>query len=127
MTDLPITSDLTALAILGLILLSVPVSLRRRKLSISRGDGGDETLGRRIRAQGNYIEYVPIALIAFGLAEAGGSTAPTLCWIAAAFIAGRVLHVWGMWAGILPPRAIGMLITWLSLLAIGGALVCNYY
>ncbi len=127
MTNLPITSELTALALLGLVLLSLPVSLRRRKLSVSRGDGGDETLGRRIRAQANYVEYVPIALIGFGLAEAGGSTAPTLCWIAVALIAGRVLHVWGMLAGILPPRALGMLITWLTLLVIGGALVCSYY
>lgn len=127
MTALPITSILTAIAILGLIVLSFPVTLRRRKLSVSMGDGGDDILGKRMRTQGNYIEYVPIALIALGLAEAGGSSAQTLWIMGGVMIAGRVLHAYGMLAGKLPPRAVGMVATWLTLLALAGALVCRAY
>lgn len=124
MTAFPITTELTAVLAVALVALSLPVSLRRRKLSISAGDGGDETLRRLIRAQGNFIEYVPLTLIAIGLAEAGGIQ-PTVLWsLGGAALAGRLLHAVGMLGGSLPPRAIGMLITYLTLLAAAGALVC---
>ena len=127
MTALPITSILTAVAAVALVVLSLPVSLRRRKLTISAGDGGDETLRRLIRAQGNYIEYVPLTLIAIGLAEAGGST-PTVVWgLGIAAGAARLLHAVGMLGGTLPPRALGTLLTHLTLLAAAGALLCSAY
>ena len=39
---------------------SVQTSLRRAKLNTAFGDAGDETLRRRIRAHGNFIEYAPL-------------------------------------------------------------------
>ena len=105
MTAFPVTALLTALAAVALVALSLPVSLRRRKMAISAGDGGDETLRRLIRTQGNFIEYVPLTLIAIGLAEAGG-IGPELLWsLGGAAVAGRLLHAVGMLRGSLPPRA----------------------
>lgn len=124
MTAFPITTILTAVFAVALVALSLPVSLRRRKMAISAGDGGDETLRRLIRAQGNFIEYVPLTLIAIGLAEAGGIQ-PAILWsLGAAALAGRVLHAAGLLGGSLAPRAIGMLVTYLTLLAVAVALVC---
>jgi uncharacterized membrane protein YecN with MAPEG domain len=123
MTAFPITSVLTAVAAIALVLLSLPVSLRRRKLAISAGDGGDETLRRLIRTQGNFIEYVPLTLIAIGLAEAAGVQASVLWGLGGAAVAGRVLHAIGMLGGTLPPRALGMILTYLMLLAAGAVLL----
>ncbi|MEX0408967.1 hypothetical protein ABGN05_25330 [Aquibium sp. LZ166] len=55
---LPVTSAVAALAAVALVLLSVRVSLRRMAVGTRIGTGDDETLLRRIRAQGNFIEYV---------------------------------------------------------------------
>ena len=35
----------------------------RVKFKIDDGDGGNEEMRQRIRAQANFVEYVPIALI----------------------------------------------------------------
>lgn len=123
MTAFPITSLLTALAVIALVLLSLPVSLRRRKMAISAGDGGDETLRRLVRTHGNFIEYVPLTLIAIGLAEAAGVQASVLWGLGGAAVAGRVLHAAGMLGGTLAPRALGMIVTYLTLLAAGGVLL----
>lgn len=124
MTAFPVTTILTAIFAFALVALSLPVSLRRRKLAISAGDGGDETLRRLIRTQGNFTEYVPLTLIAIGLAEASGIQPVVLWSLGAAAVGGRLLHAVGMLGGTLAPRAIGMLLTYLMLLAAGVALVC---
>ena len=36
------------------------------------GEGGDAALQRRVRAQGNFTEYVPMALLVIGAVEAAG-------------------------------------------------------
>lgn len=108
---LPITSFLTGVLALLMTALSVQVSLRRRHLRVSVSDGGDETLRRRIRAHGNFVEYVPTALIAVGLVEFTGGTRWFVIGLAAAFLLSRVLHAAGMLYGSTPAlRASGMLI-----------------
>ncbi|HYG25408.1 MAG TPA: MAPEG family protein [Caulobacteraceae bacterium] len=119
MTALPITTILTALAVFALIALSLPVSLRRRKTAIAAGDGGDEALRRLIRAHGNFVEYVPMILIAIGLAEAGGAEPAVLWTLGALAGVGRLLHALGMLSDSLPPKAIGMVLTLLALLGAG--------
>ena len=52
-----------ALSTFILIKLSINVILERRKNKVSFGDDGNRALMRRIRAQGNFIEYTPIFLI----------------------------------------------------------------
>ena len=52
-----------ALSCLILSKLSMNVIKLRRQGKISFGDDGDRVLMRRIRAQGNFIEYTPIFLL----------------------------------------------------------------
>ncbi len=70
---LPVTSLVASLAAIALIVLSISVSLRRMKVDTRIGFGSDEILMRRIRAQGNFTEYVPLVLILLGLAEYRGA------------------------------------------------------
>jgi uncharacterized protein len=123
MTVLPVTSVLCALAALGLVALSVPITLRRFRERIPVGFGRDQVLHARIRAQANYVEYVPLALLTLGFAEAYGSPRGVLIGCAGALVLGRVLHATGMWRSLsVPLRASGMLLTWGALIASGAAL-----
>ena len=123
MVVLPITSTLCALSAVGLVALSVPITLRRFRERIPVGYGRDQVLHARIRAQANFVEYVPLALLALGLAEAAGAPTGWLVVCASALAVGRVLHAAGMWRGLsVPLRATGMLLTWGALLGTGLAI-----
>jgi uncharacterized protein len=84
---------------------------------ILHGDGGNGLLHRRMRAQSNFTEYTPIALVlilALDLAQQDG-------WLlgltALAFMLGRVLHAIGMDAETAArPRMVGMMLTFPLLL-----------
>lgn len=123
METLPVTSLLTGAAALFLVLLSFPIANHRRKNQLSTGDGGDEAFSRRIRAQGNFIEYAPIAIIAIGLLEMNGFPQIWVCGFAAALAAGRGLHAIGLIWNVIPARMFGMILTFAALLLSGGALV----
>jgi uncharacterized protein len=110
--SLPVTSILAALFALLMVPLSLNVSMRRIQLGgISLGDGDDETLRRRIRAHGNFIEYIPTGLIVIGLVELAGANRLQVAALAAAFFISRVLHALGMLYSQTPSlRAFSMLI-----------------
>ena len=72
MSFLPVTSFWIAVFAIALFVLSFPIALHRKRSRSSLGDGGDAGLQRRIRAQGNFTEYVPIALLVIGAVEASG-------------------------------------------------------
>jgi uncharacterized membrane protein YecN with MAPEG domain len=63
-----ITAGILALL---LLFLSACVIAGRVKFKIDLGDGGNETMRRRMRAQANFVEYVPMALILIMLVELG--------------------------------------------------------
>ncbi|MBW4331949.1 MAPEG family protein [Stakelama sp. CBK3Z-3] len=90
----------------------------RRAHGIYVGDGGNDVLARRMRSQANFVEYAPFVLILIALIEyVSGSS--VLLWIAAAaFIAARIAHPFGM-DGWIPGRMAGTLVTFLLLLALG--------
>lgn len=113
---LPITSLVAATAAIALIPLSISVSFQRVKTGVRVGFGDDAALMRRIRAQGNFAEYVPLALIVLGLAEYRGASALLLWTIAGLLIAGRCLHFIGIMTGKSAIRAPGMLGTYGALL-----------
>ncbi|KHK50955.1 hypothetical protein PI87_21995 [Ralstonia sp. A12] len=114
---LPITSTVAALAAGGLIALSLPVSLRRMTVKQAIGIGDDPVLLRRIRAQGNFIEYVPIGLILLALAELRGAPQSLILATAGPMVIGRIAHAIGMLRGVNPMRRMGMMATFVSLLA----------
>jgi uncharacterized protein len=117
---LPVTATLAGLFSLMAVGLSVPISLRRRHLKVAFGDAGDETLRRRIRAFGNFIEYAPFAVILVWLVEYQQGTTPFVRVLAGAMLAGRLFHAWGMlYAATSAPRALGMTLQHLAFLAAG--------
>ena len=117
---LPITTMLASVAAVALVALSLSVSFARMKAGVDIGTNDDKRLLRSIRAQGNFIEYVPLAVILCGLAEYRGAGSAWVWTIAGLLILGRAAHAAGMLSGVLPLRALGMLGTYGSLL-IGAA------
>ena len=62
---------LIAAGLLGFLLffLGAYVVAGRVKFKIDNGDGGSAAMRQRIRAQANFVEYVPLALILLLLAD----------------------------------------------------------
>ncbi|WP_420970462.1 MAPEG family protein [Bradyrhizobium sp. B120] len=125
MTTLPITSIFAAVFAVSLVALSLPVSLRRAKVGEMVGDGADEALRRRIRAQGNFVEYVPLGIVSLGLVEAHAVPVWIVVAIGATLASGRLLHAIGMLRGSAPIRGFGMLLTYAALLVAAGRLVMD--
>ena len=109
-----------ALTCLILSKLSMNVIKLRRQGKISFGDDGDRVLMRRIRAQGNFIEYTPIFLLSLIAIE----------WLAienipyyflyinivgSLFIIGRILHALSLYEKKIMHRKTGMIITFVTL------------
>lgn len=92
--------------LLGLVMafLAVRVTLRRRALMVSLGDGGDEELLGRIRAFGNYTEYVPMALVLMALVELGGGAVWFLHLTGFLLFVARLSHGLSLTAGKMSPR-----------------------
>lgn len=80
-----------------LILLSAYVIAGRLKFKIDLGDADNPAMQQRIRAQANFVEYVPLALILLMLVEYA-SIGPRWMTMAmgGALVAGRVLHAQGL-------------------------------
>lgn len=119
-----ITSLFAGLLTLMMVPLSVQVSLRRAGLKASFGDANDEILRRRIRAHGNFAEYVPTGLIALGLVEWSGAPALLVWLLGMALAFARMLHSYGMLYTRTPTLlGAGMLLQHAMLLGAGGWLV----
>lgn len=103
------TLCLTAAALVINFWLSMRCGKVRAAEKISVGDGGNELLGRRMRAQLNFIEQAPLTLMGIGLVEAAGKGGQWLAPLGALFLLGRVCHGIGMDGQFKAGRPIGML------------------
>ena len=118
-----------ALSAFVLYKISINVISERRKNKISFGDDGNRTLMRRIRAQGNFIEYTPIFLISLiGIEWIGydKNISYYLIYIHSLgmiFILGRIFHAISLYQKKISFRRIGMRITFYSLIANGLILI----
>ena len=74
------------------IVLSARVITYRRGNAISLGDGGDQVMLARMRAQGNFAEYAPFGLLLMLIAEAQGGDPFWLHVCGLLLLTGRVLH-----------------------------------
>ncbi|WP_068077046.1 MAPEG family protein [Novosphingobium lentum] len=116
---LSITLAAAAAAAIINIWLSMRIGALRTKFKISVGDGGNEALVRRMRAQLNFVENVPLVLVVIAAIELARGENIYLMVIAAIFIFGRVAHGLGMDGGALGAgRMIGTLTTMVSQLAL---------
>ena len=112
-----------ALSAFILTKLSINVIIERRKNKVSFGDDGNRKLMRRIRAQGNFIEYTPIfilSLIGIEWISYDKNIPYHLIYIHSVgiiFILGRILHSISLYQKKISYRRIGMRITFYSLKA----------
>lgn len=115
---LPLTSIYAALLGLLLVVLSMNVSRVRGVAKVSLGDGGHQGLIHAIRAQGNFIEYVPMAVILIALAEGQNAPAVAIHVLGVALVVGRVLQALGLVRAKAPMafRFVGSLTTYLVIL-----------
>ena len=81
---------------LFLLLLSVLVIRQRRRSGVALGDGASRPLLRAMRAQGNFVEYVPLTLLLMLLAELQSAGPLWLHLAGALLLAGRLLHAAGV-------------------------------
>jgi len=111
-----------ALHALMMLFLAARVVLHRRSAQVGIGDGGDKYLLRKIRVHGNFIEYVPMALLLLALLELSGLAAMWLWTLGGGLLLGRTLHAIGLSkrSGISIPRFWGTVLTWLVLIAMAG-------
>jgi len=120
---LELTAPVAAALGATMIALSIRVSMRRKALGVSLGDGGDAVLLVRMRAFGNFAEFVPLALFLVALAELRG--APGWAVLAAGWglVAARLLHAAGLDAQrtMVPARLAGTLGTFAAMTLAGGA------
>ena len=120
-----------AFSLILLLILSGLTSAARRKHRVSIGDGGHPQLIAASRAFGNATEYMPISLVALLALALGGYPVWSIHLIGAAFAIGRVLHAIGMVKTLegqppRPERMIGMLLTYLPLLASAVLLIWSW-
>ena len=116
---LPTTLSLAAAAALINIWLAMRCGRIRGKAGISIGNGGDELLERRMRAQLNFVENTPWILFLIGLIELAEKGGLWLSVVGAVYMLGRVAHALGMDGQAYPKgRTIGTLITMLTQLGL---------
>lgn len=110
---IPITGIYLSLAAGLFLWLSVRVIAYRRLKKISLGDEGDKGLIKRMRAQANFVEYTPLAMLMLAAIEMNGAPALIIHLLGISFLAGRAIHAYGFSSR--PPnmqmRKIGMVLT----------------
>ena len=109
------------LAILLVVLSLRVVVVRVRRVPPEEKSLREERLLRAIRVQGNFIEYVPLALLLLGYLEFMGLSVVWVHSLGLALVVARVLHPFGLRAERGPNffRVTGALVTWIVLLAEG--------
>lgn len=118
-------------AICGLILLALTlrVVVQVRAKGVNYGDDGNPEYTAIVRGHGNFIEYVPIALILIAFVEAGGASDTWVHGLGCALVIARIVHPFGLKAiaSERPPtlRLIGNVSTWLVLLIASVLLLMN--
>ena len=103
-----VSSFYAGLLALLIVWLSLGVIKIRRAKKVRLGDGGERDLQAAIRAQGNAIEYIPIALILLLLLELSHAHQILLHIGGIALFIGRLLHAKGMLTNDLKYRVMGM-------------------
>lgn len=97
MINVAITALYAGILALILIALSLRVIVvARARANVVYGDGGQAALTPVVRAQGNFTEYVPFALLLMGFLEATGSSANLIHGLGIALVIARILHPLGL-------------------------------
>jgi hypothetical protein len=123
-----VTLTASAAAALLNLWLSIRIGAVRQATGISIGDGGNQALERRMRAQANFVENTPFVLLLIAAIELSGKGSWWLSLVAAAYIISRIAHAFGMDGGAAKlGRMVGTLVTMLVQLglAVAAALIAG--
>lgn len=118
--------------ILALILLALSVRVvivARIKGHVALGTGGKDELLPVIRAQANFSEYVPLALLLMAFNEFSGSSSSLIHILGIALVVARIAHPFGLrLAGDPPlPRLVGFGLTFLVLLTAAVVAILRFF
>jgi len=118
---LPVTLSAAAAAAVINIWLATRCGQVRSAEKISIGDGGNDLLTRRMRAQLNFAENTPLVLVLIAVIELARPASMVLAIVAAVYALGRIAHGIGMdGRGFAVGRSIGIMITMLTELGLAG-------
>lgn len=123
---LDVTAFFAGLLGLMLVALSANVIFDRYRYRIAIGSGNNPMTERKIRAQANFAEYVPMALILMGVCENGGIPKGLLFGLGYLLLAGRISHAYSLlwWEpnknGRIPFRQMGMVATFTTIVILSG-------
>jgi uncharacterized protein len=116
MSDItPPLATLVTTAVMALLAscLAVQVIVKRVKLEIEWGDGGNPEMAQAIRAHANFSELVPMALLALAACEVAGTQRVWVIALCTSLVAARLLSALGLSRSLGPslPRQAGASIT----------------
>jgi uncharacterized membrane protein YecN with MAPEG domain len=121
----PFYAAIFALIYIG---LTSRVILLRNSKRVSLGHGDDPTLERAIRIHGNFIEYVPLALILLIAMEMQRRSIYELHILCILLLLGRISHFVGLSTGngVNALRGIGIMLTVLVLVVAACILIIDF-
>lgn len=93
---LPVTSLYAALLTLLLLVLSIRIIRIRWQERVGLGIGESKALEVAVRVHGNFVEYVPLALLLLALMELAGAGAELLYGLGGLLFVARVCHAIGL-------------------------------
>ena len=124
MTPMQAVALWAGLNLLFLIYISARVGRARFATKTNLGDGGHPEMIRAIRTQGNYVEYAPAALLGLFILASLGANVVLIHALGGVFLFARISHLLGLGMDVWPRgRLVGTLLTMLTLLATGVALI----
>ena len=119
---LPATLTVASGAALITLWHMIRIGKLRASERVLHGDGGNDLLQRRMRAQLNFVESAPFVLALLAVLELAGRGGLWLLIVGVIYLMGRVAHAIGMDSDTPHKgRMIGTLITMLTLLVLAGA------
>ncbi len=102
-------------AIFGLMYVALSINVVRYRFGdrISLGTGDNKHLERAIRAHGNFMEYVPLAILLMWFIETLTLSASTVFWLGSILLIARVSHAFGIFypRQLMIFRQLGSLVT----------------
>jgi hypothetical protein len=122
---LPVTAFVAAICALMLLITAIDTVRQRMRAKAAFGDGGgDSKLASASRSHGNLAEHAPIVILLLAFLEMSAANNVVLMAVGALFLAGRVSHIFGLYAPMSTtpplPRSIGVIFTWLTMAILAG-------
>lgn len=114
--------------ILGLVYVALTgfVIRGRYRYKISLGDAGNAAMTKRIRAHGNFAEYVPFALLLLFLTDYVQYAPWIIHVLGVLLVVGRISHAIGLNKDAFLLRSLGMILT-LGVIVVSSLLLIWHY